>query len=422
MVMGLCGEVRAQKRVFATIDPNVDTEQKITFDVNSDASDNIAPNIFITEDGKRAFVSYTGSGVVLVFSPISGEILGRISTGGKPAFSTPLPGRHALAVVSVLDNKVFIIDTDTSALAATYEFADAQLGFGSIVTASPDGLTGYISSTGTGELIKFSLTDGSESGRLEGFEAPAQITVTDDGGTLLVVDTLTEELVFVDAANLTRKTTLKAKEKEAAANFTLYNKAVLAPDGATGIIASRDLNGTLGSDTVFLFKTSTGEIVSTATIGAEPGFTTLTPDGKHWAVFNEFSLTLINTSDFNDRRDLQTVRGDPLGSANVLFSPDSRFAFYASSTDDLVFVHDLATSAVRAQIPLGQQPATMAMTPDGKTIAVVDFLSNKIELLADAYLLESAKFISSPDKFTGLSLINLSDQTTTFTLTALNNF
>src|SRR5213594_2382173 len=88
MVIGLCGEVCGQKRVFATIDPNVDTEQKLIIDVNSNSTDNIAPNIFITEDGKRAFVSYTGSGVVLAFSPVSGEIIERISTGGKPAFST----------------------------------------------------------------------------------------------------------------------------------------------------------------------------------------------------------------------------------------------------------------------------------------------------------------------------------------------
>src|SRR5207247_3501316 len=106
---------------------------------------------------------------------------------------------------------------------------------------------------------------------------------------------------------------------------------------------------------------------------------------------------LINTADFSDHKDLTTVKGDPLGSANVLFSPDSRFAFYASSADNLVFQHDLTTSAVKAQIPLGAQPATMAMTPDGKTIAVVDFLSNKIELLTDAYVLDAAKFISSPD-------------------------
>jgi len=429
LLQGMACEAWAQKRVFAKVEPNVDSEQKLSFDVNASAGDNVAPNIFVTGDGKRGFVSYTGSGIVMVFSPVTGEILGKIATGGRPAFSAPLPDQKTLAVVSALDDKVFMIDTETSELVATYTFSKALFGFGSIVTVSPDGLAGYISSTGTGEVIKFSLVDGSESARLKDFEAPAQITVSNDGATILVVDTLTEELAFVDAANLTRRSTLKAKEKVAGANFTLYNKAVLSPDGATGVIASRDVNGLLGADTVFLFKTSTGEILNTATIGAEPGYTTLTPDGKYWAILNQFSLTLINTSDFNERRDLQTVQGDPLGSANVVFSQDSRFAFYASSAHDLLFQHDLTTSAVVGQVLLGDnpnqvpdQPATMAMTPDGKTIAVLDFLSNKIELLADAYVLDAAKFISSAEKFTGLTLINLSDKEATFTITALDNY
>src|SRR5437867_9951245 len=39
MIIGLCGEVYGQKRALATIDPNVDTEQKLSFDVNSNATD-----------------------------------------------------------------------------------------------------------------------------------------------------------------------------------------------------------------------------------------------------------------------------------------------------------------------------------------------------------------------------------------------
>ncbi len=429
ILLALSSQVWAQKRVFARVEPNIDADQKLNFDVNSDPNDNIAPNIFITKDGKRGFVSYTGSGTVLVFSPVTGETLGRIETGGNPAFTAPLPDQKSLAVVSALDNKVFMIDTDNSELLATYAFPDAQFGFGSIVSASPDGSTGYISSTGTGEVIKFSLLDGREAGRLKGFQAPAQITVSNDGGTIIVVDTLTEELAFVDAASLTRKSSLKAREKDPTANFTIFNKAVLSPDGETGIIASRDVNGILAGDVVFLFKTSTGEIIETAAIGSEPGYTTLTPDGKYWAILNEFSLTLINTSDFKEVRELQTVRGEPLGSANILFSPDSRFAYYVSSADDLFFQHDLTTSAVIGQVLLGDnpnqfvdQPASMAITPDGKVIAVLDFMSNRIDLLTNTYVLDAAKFISSAEKFTGLTLINLSNEPATFTITALNDF
>ena len=422
----LPGEAQAQKRVFARVQPDANGGEKLNFDVNQVTSDNVAPNLVVAADGKRGFVSYGGSGAVMAFSLLTGEILARIKTGGAPAFATPLPGGRALAVVSVLenkvpDNKVFLIDMDASELRSTFTFPDAKFGFGSIVSASPDGTIGYVSSTGTGEVIKFSLADGAELGRFKGMQGPAQITVTPDGATILVVDTLTEEVLFIDAANLTKKATLKGKDSTV--NFTIFNKPVLSPDGSTGIIAART------ADTVLHFRTSDGEILDTATIGTAPGFTTLTPDGKHWAILNDLSLTLIGTEDFKDLKDLTTVKGGPLGSANIVFSPDSRYAFYASSSSDLIFQHDLQTGAVVAQVLVGDspnqvldEPATLAATPDGKIVAAVDFVSNNIELLTDAFALDAARFISSAEEFTGLTLINLSDKTANFTITALDNY
>src|SRR6185436_5682282 len=118
-------------------------------------------------------------------------------------------------------------------------------------TVSPDGTVGYISSTGTGELIKFAMADGHELGRMKGFEGPAQITVSNDGAILMVVDTLSEALVFVDSSSLTRRHEMKGTRL--LTNFTLFNKAVLSPDGNVGIIGSRDNNGLLGTDTIYLF-------------------------------------------------------------------------------------------------------------------------------------------------------------------------
>src|SRR5438309_1949461 len=138
-------------------------------------------------------------------------------------------------------------------------------------------------------------------------QGPAQITVTPDGATILVVDTLTEEVLFIDAANLTKKATLKGKDSTV--NFTIFNKPVLSPDGSTGIVAARTAN------TVLHFRTS-----------------------------------------------------------------------------------------------------------DGKILAAVDFVSNNIELLTDAFALDAARFISSAEEFTGLTLINLSDKTANFTITALDNY
>ncbi len=91
LLAGFASEARGQKRVFARVEP-----EALSFDVNIDGSDNIAPNIIISADGKRAFVAYTGSGVILVFSSENGEILNRIQTGGKPYYITPLADQRSL--------------------------------------------------------------------------------------------------------------------------------------------------------------------------------------------------------------------------------------------------------------------------------------------------------------------------------------
>jgi hypothetical protein len=421
LLAGFAGEALGQKRVFARVEP-----EALSFDVNIDGSDNIAPNIIFSADGKRAFVAYTGSGVILMFSSENGEILNRIQTGGKPYYITRLADQRSLAAVSVQDNRVFVIDPDSSNVVA-FSFTGAQFGFGSVPSFSPDGSVGYISSTGTGELIKFAVSDGRELGRLGGFQGPAQITVSQDGGLLMVVDTIKEELAFVDSASLTRRNALSGTPF--VTNFTLFNKAVLSPDGSTGIIGSRDNNGLLGTDTIFYFRVSTGEVLATGTMGSEPGYASLTPDGQYWVILNQFSVSVISTQDFSIRREMQSALGEQLASANLIFSADSRYVFYASSTADLVFQHDLWTTAIVSQIVMGDEPnyaldqtSTLAITPDGKIIAAVNFISNNIELLADAWVMDAAKFVSSVDNFTGVSLINLAPGTTTFRITALDNF
>jgi WD40 repeat protein len=399
----------------------------LTFDVNLDQTDNISPNILFSKDSEFGYVPYTGSGVVLVFSAKTGEVLSQIRTGGKPVFMTAVRGGSMLAVVSVLENRIFLIDTLANQLAATFTFSNALFGFGSILTASSDGITGYISSTGTGEVIKFSLVDGRELSRLKGLQGPAQITLSNDGSILMVVDTLGDELVFADAASMSRKSTLKAKDKEPLANFTIFNKPVLTPEGEGGIIASRDDNGSLGSDTAFIFQTSTGSILDVEKVGSEPGFTAITPDGKYWVILNELSLSLVPTGDPASLRDLPVAQGEPIGSATISFSPDSRFASYASSANDLVFQQDLTTTAVVGRTLVGDhsqfdQPSTVAFTPDGKVLASLNFTSNTIDLLTEATLLQGAKFLSHGDVFSGLSLVNLSPKPASVSILALNNY
>ncbi len=243
------------------------------FDTNyQSTSDNVSPNIVFSADSKTGFVAYAGSGTVLAFSAENGAVIKRIVTGGKPEFITPLQDGRSLAVVSVLDNKVFIIDMQDLALKTTYTF-NGYFGFGSRITLSPDGSKGYISSTPTGTVIKFDVSTGSELGKLTGLQGPAQITVTKDGRTLLIVDVEANEVVFADASTMTAKYKVAPVADYPAASFTISNKAVLNADETLGVIASMDSDTAAScvANALFVFKVASGKIVNTKMIACYPG-------------------------------------------------------------------------------------------------------------------------------------------------------
>jgi hypothetical protein len=411
------------------------------FDTNyQSAADNVSPNIVFSADSKTGFVAYAGSGTVLAFSAETGAVIKRIVTGGKPQFITALQDGRSLAVVSVLDNKVFIIDMQDLVLKTTYAF-NGYFGFGSRITLSPDGSKGYISSTPTGTVIKFDVSTGSELGRLTGMQGPAQITVTKDGGTLLIVDVEANEVVFADASTMTAKYKVAPVADYPAASFTISNKAVLNADETLGVIASIDSDSTASctASALFVFKASSGKIVNTKMIACYPADTILTPNGDYWLVLGQSSLSIVPTVDSeyengavnntaNDVKDTVFFEGATLGSANMVLSQDQKYIYYGVASKDVIYQHDFTTQGVVGSFPVGDDPnlfvdqaAAVAITPNWATMAVVNFTSNELDLLSDNLLLRQTKYISQSDLFTGLSLVNLSDATAALTITLLNN-
>jgi hypothetical protein len=402
----------------------------LVFDVNYQTpTDNISPNIVFSSDSQTGFVPYTGSGVVVAFSVAAEPVINRIVTGGKPAFMTPLPDGKTMAVVSVLDNKIFIIDMVALSLKSTYSFT-GEFGFGSILTLSPDGSTGYISSTSTGEVIKFDVATGKESGRLTGMKAPAQITVTKDGKTLLIVDTSANEVVFADSSSMTSKYKMTPMVGYPTASFTIFNKAVLNLDETQGVIASQDLavGSTCSGNALFIFTPSTGAIVDIGAVGCTPGFTTLLPTGSYWLVLGRNSMSFVPTWWPANPNVVPISQGETLSSANVVVSPGSKYAFYALASADLVFQQDIGTGAVVGSFAVGDDPnevmdqaSSIAITPNGWALAVLNFASNELNLLVGNSEFRQTKYFSEKDEFTGLSLVNLSNNPVNMAVTLLTN-
>ncbi|MBN1570393.1 MAG: hypothetical protein JXA73_21300 [Acidobacteria bacterium] len=407
-----------------------ENSELLYFDVNSQSiADNVSPNIIASSDSKTAFVPYTGSGVVAAFSTETGAVIKKIITGGKPAFMTELPDGETLAVVSVLDNRIFTIDMKDMLLKNTYSF-NGSFGFGSLLTLSPDGGTGYISSTSTGSVIKFDMETGNELGRLTNMQAPAQITITKDGNTLLIVDTMANNVVIADASAMTVKARVLPLEDYSAASFTIFNKAVLNADETMAVIGSQDSNSS--SDCVvnaaFVFDPATGEILETAAIGCIPGYTTFLPTGTYWLILGQGNISQIPSwapeSSFVNKYTL----GTPMGSANVIITKDAKYAYYALSSADVVVQQDIGTRAIVGSFSVGDDPdkvldqaSSLAVTPDEKTMIVLNFSSNELDLLGDAAVFRNTKYISQQNQFTGLSMVNVSDTPATLTITAFLN-
>jgi hypothetical protein len=67
------------------------------------------------------------------------------------------------------------------------------------------------------------------------------------------------------------------------------------------------------------------------------------------------------------------------------------------------------------------QASSIAVTPDGTVMAALNFISNQLDLLSDTTVLKQTKFIHYQDRFTGLTVINLSDTATDVTVTAIDS-
>jgi hypothetical protein len=336
-------------------------------------------------------------------------------------------------VASAFDNRIFLIDTNTSQLTSTLTFSGAQFGFGTVVTVAHHSDVGFVSSEGTGEIIKFSLPDGKVLGRLGGLSAPAQLTITPDDSTLIAVDPGTTQLIFVNTTTMQKKTTLDAKNWDPDAAFTICNNVALSADGSTGIIASRGQNID-AVYTVYIFSTSTASVKATETMINAPGYAGLTPDGQNWVILGADSLFVVPTANPDGKTELSSL-GEPLLSANIVFSADSKYAYYTSATGDYFLKQNLSSLAVEGQLNVGDDPnvlvdqsSSVAETPDGQTFAALNFISDNIALITSNTVLVSSKFVSGPDpftnvpSFTSLCLINSSSSTANIQVSAIHDY
>jgi DNA-binding beta-propeller fold protein YncE len=156
----------------------------------------------------------------------------------------------------------------------------------------------------------------------------------------------------------------------------------LSPDGSFGYIPERD------QDTVAVLDTETLKVARRVEFpeGSKPWMLRASPDRKEVWV-----QTATGSNVMLDSQTLETLHTEELGEqpVTVAFSPDGRYNFVTHFADDWVAVMDPQSGKLVKRLEIGQNGANVSFRPDGKfgyvavtgenTVAVVEMESLEVE-------------------------------------------
>lgn len=180
-----------------------------------------------------------------------------------------------------------------------------------------------------------------------------------------------------------------------ARNFTIAQEIIaptgsgphglrLSPDGATAYIALLQGKG-LG-----ILDIATGTL-TTIPLGGNAVQTGLTPDGKLVVVslYDTKRLAVFDVATKNVS--YIDLPGDAKGPIQLYPTPDSRYIYVADQgyyfgqpAGNRLFKIDLATKSVIKEIPAGNAPHGVVVSPDGKFVYVTNLLSQDLSIIDTA--------------------------------------
>ncbi len=156
----------------------------------------------------------------------------------------------------------------------------------------------------------------------------------------------------------------------------------LSPDGSFGYVPERD------QDTVAVLDTETLKVTKRVEFpeGSKPWMLRVSPDGKEVWV-----QTATGSNVVLDAQTLETLHAEELGQqpVTVAFSPDGRYNFVTHFADSWVAVMEPESGKLIKRLEVGQSGANVSFRPDGRfgyvavtgenTVAVVEMESLEVE-------------------------------------------
>ncbi len=426
---------------------------------------NFAPNLVFAPDSTRAFISISGSDKVMVFNPVSGEILDFITVGDNPNQLFLAPDGKTIVVTCLLlrrnipeppnfigENvaRIALIDMDTNEV-RTVDLADTFLSFANNIVFSPDGKIGYVASAGTDQLIRFSLETAEEiAPRVQFVQGtrPQWLAMAPDGSFIAIslvgsyyLDKVAtpDSIAVVDRESFTL-TKKYAPETGAATgepyqDFSASTSMIISPDGRYLAITDQLISSTsqvpeLATDRLWVLDLETEEFARYWVGGAATGV--------YWTPKNEFlvicslELYFINP-ETGESRKFTPLRSEFRPRSKPAFSADGVWMYLATPISDELISYNLETNEVPRYTQMGgaveradgtfvsSAPLQIGFTPNGQTLVVADFNANALEFVESSTQFSIQRVLSDNTWFTGVAITNPEPDDASVVITGFSN-
>lgn len=236
----------------------------------------------------------------------------------------------------------------------------------------PSGSTVSVLDLTNNTLIK-TITDAS-------FNEPYTVTINADGTRVYITNSAGTTITIIDSATNTVTGTITG--------FDGPSGMVITPDGNTAYVNNYGSSAGVGSGngtTVSIVNLTTNSITGTITVGLAPASLAITPAGDFVYVINYVDgnpgTGTISVIQISDNTVVKTINGF-FGPFGIAITPDGTFAYVTNFGSNnfsplsggispevsgtTVSVVNLESNTIEATITLGNQPAGIAITPDGR--------------------------------------------------------
>lgn len=352
-------------------------------------------------------ISFLSCWSTLLCATEPNTVVATINVGVNPAGLALTPDNRFAYVANnnnyTLPNvdNVSVLDLSNNLLAATISSPTFNQPY--TITMNAAGTRAYVTNSNSTTVSIIDVATNTVIGTIGGFDGPSGMVILPDGVTAYVNNYGGPEGVLSGNGTTVRVVNLNTNAIVGPAITVDLAPAALAksPDGAY-VYTINYTDGTPGNGTMSVIRTSDNTVIDTITGFSGPFAIAVTADGKFAYVTNFGSNnffpfgTTVSVVNLVTNAISATINLD-IQPSGIALTPDGRFA-YASNYDTLytstyfsslvagqgtVNIIDTVTNTVIPPIiAVGQSPANVAISSDGRFAYVSNYTSNTVSVIA----------------------------------------